>query len=70
VSRRQDPRDGRAVLISLTRESREIVASRHAERTARLARLAEQLGDREREALAGCAAVLARLMEIAAGRAR
>jgi DNA-binding MarR family transcriptional regulator len=32
VSRRRDPRDARAVLISLTREGREIVASRHAER--------------------------------------
>jgi DNA-binding MarR family transcriptional regulator len=66
VSRRRDPRDGRAVLIFLTQDGREIVASRHAERTARLARLAEQLDDRERETLAGCAAVLARLTEIAA----
>jgi DNA-binding MarR family transcriptional regulator len=69
VTRRRDPRDGRAVLISLTREGREIVASRQAERTARLARLAEQLVDGEREVLAGCAAVLARLTEIAAGQA-
>ena len=69
VSRRRDPRDGRAVLISLTRAGREIAASRHAERSAQLARLAEQLDDREREALADCAAVLARLTEIAAGRA-
>lgn len=65
VSRRRDPRDGRAVLISLTREGREIVTSRHAERSARLARLAEQLAeqldDRERDVLAGCAPVLARL---------
>jgi DNA-binding MarR family transcriptional regulator len=69
VSRRRDPRDGRAVLISLTRQGREIVASRQAERSAQLARLAEQLDDRERETLAGCAAVLARLAEIAAGPA-
>jgi DNA-binding MarR family transcriptional regulator len=67
VSRRRDPRDGRAVLISLTREGREVVASRHAGRSAQLARLAEQLDDREREALAGCAAVLAQLTKIAAG---
>ena len=68
VSRRRDPRDGRAVLIFLTRDGREIVPSRHADRTARLARLAEQLDDREQETLAGRAAVLARLTEIAAGR--
>ena len=53
MSRRPDPRDGRAVVIFLTRDGREIVASRHAERTARLARLAEQLDDREYETLAG-----------------
>jgi len=70
VSRRRDPRDGRAVLISLTREGREIVVSRHADRTAQLARLAEQLDDRERDVLAGCATVLARLAEIAAAQAR
>jgi DNA-binding MarR family transcriptional regulator len=69
VSRRRDPRDGRAVLISLTGEGREIVASRHAEWMAQLARLAEQLDDRERDVLAGCAAVLARLTEIASGQA-
>ena len=69
VSRRRDPRDGRAVLISLTRAGRDIVASRHAGRTAQLARLAERLDDRERGALAGCAAVLARLTETAAGAA-
>lgn len=68
MSRRRDPRDGRAALIFLTRDGREIVASRHAERTARLAHPADQLDDREPETLAGCAAVLARLTEIAAGR--
>ena len=29
VSRRRDPRDGRAVLLSLTREGRHVVRSRH-----------------------------------------
>ncbi|MCW2911213.1 MAG: MarR family transcriptional regulator [Actinomycetia bacterium] len=66
VSRRRDPRDGRAVLISLTRDGREVVRSRHADRMARLARLADQLTEQERDVLAGWAGVLARLTEIAA----
>jgi DNA-binding MarR family transcriptional regulator len=66
VSRRRDPRDGRAVLISLTQDGREIVRSRHADRMAKLSRLAAQLNEQERDALAGCAGVLARLTEIAA----
>ena len=66
VSRRRDPRDGRAVLLSLTPEGQEVVRSRHADRMARLSRLADQLNDQERDALAGYARVLARLTEIAA----
>jgi len=66
VARRRDPRDGRAVLISLTREGHDIVRSRHADRIARLARLADRLSDEERDVLGGCARVLARLTEIAA----
>ena len=66
VSRRRDPRDGRAVLLSLTREGRQIVRSRHADRTAKLSRLVDRLSDQEREVLAGCAHVLVRLIEIAA----
>ena len=66
VSRRRDPRDGRAVLLSLTQEGQEIVRARHADRMTRLSRLAGQLNDQERDALAGYARVLARLAEIAA----
>ncbi len=66
VSRRRDPRDGRAVLISLTAAGQEIVRSRHADRMAKLSRLADRLNDQERDVLAGCARVLARLTEIAA----
>jgi DNA-binding MarR family transcriptional regulator len=66
VSRRRDPRDGRAVLLSLTRAGRQIVRSRHADRTAKLSRLVDRLDDQEREVLAGCAGVLVRLIEIAA----
>ena len=65
VSRRRDPRDGRAVLLSLTRAGRQIVRSRHADRTAKLSRLVDRLDDQEREVLAGCAGVLVRLIEIA-----
>jgi DNA-binding MarR family transcriptional regulator len=66
VSRRRDPRDGRAVLLSLTREGREVVRSRHADRMAKLSRLVDGLDDQERDMLAGSARVLARLIEIAA----
>ena len=66
VSRRRDPRDGRAVLLSLTGEGRQIVRSRHADRTAKLSRLVDRLNDQEREVLAGSARVLVRLIEIAA----
>jgi DNA-binding MarR family transcriptional regulator len=66
VSRRRDPHDGRAVLLSLTPGGRQIVRSRHADRTAQLSRLVDRLNDQEREMLAGCARVLVRLIEIAA----
>jgi DNA-binding MarR family transcriptional regulator len=66
VSRRRDPRDGRAVLLSLTREGRRVVRSRHADRMAKPSRLVDRLNDQEREVLAGSARVLVRLIEIAA----
>ena len=66
VSRRPDPADGRAVLLSLTPEGEEIVRSRRADRIARLSRLVDRLSDEERSVLAGSARVLARLTEIAA----
>ncbi|WP_043625717.1 MarR family winged helix-turn-helix transcriptional regulator [Nonomuraea candida] len=66
VTRRPDPRDGRAVLLSLTPEGEHIVRSRHADRTARLARLVEHLSEEERAQLAGYTRLLNRLTEIAA----
>jgi DNA-binding MarR family transcriptional regulator len=66
VSRRRDPDDGRAVLISLTREGGAVTRSRHANRMAKLSRLVDRLTPDERDVLAGSAAVLARLIEIAA----
>jgi DNA-binding MarR family transcriptional regulator len=66
VSRRRDPGDGRAVLISLTREGSAVIRSRHANRIAKLTRLVDRLTQDERDVLAGSAGVLARLIEIAA----
>jgi DNA-binding MarR family transcriptional regulator len=66
VSRRPDPRDGRAVLLSLTREGKQVVRSRHADRIANLSRLVDQLNDEEREVLAGTARVLGRLVAVEA----
>ncbi|MFI6633120.1 MarR family transcriptional regulator [Nonomuraea fuscirosea] len=66
VSRRPDPRDGRAVLLELTEEGLRIVRSRHADRVARLSQLVEHLDEDERAALADSARVLGRLTEIAA----
>ncbi|MFI6920133.1 MarR family winged helix-turn-helix transcriptional regulator [Nonomuraea spiralis] len=66
VSRRPDPRDGRAVLLTLTEEGSGIVRSRRADRVSRVARLVEHLSDDERAALAGYAGLLGRLTEIAA----
>ena len=67
VSRRPDPSDGRAILLSLTREGRQVVRSRRTDRMANLSRLVEHLNDEEREVLAGTARVLGRLVEVAAG---
>ncbi|NJP98390.1 MarR family transcriptional regulator [Nonomuraea sp. FMUSA5-5] len=66
VSRSPDPRDGRAVLLSLTEEGEQVVRSRHADRVARLARVVERLSDEERAALDGYARLLGRMTEIAA----
>ncbi|MFI9593915.1 MarR family winged helix-turn-helix transcriptional regulator [Nonomuraea sp. NPDC052265] len=66
VTRRPDPRDGRAVLLTLTEEGMGIVRSRRADRVARVARLVEHLSDEERAALARYAGLLGRLTEIAA----
>jgi DNA-binding MarR family transcriptional regulator len=65
VTRRADPRDGRAVLLSLTPEGREVVRARHENRVLRLSRLVDGLTNQEREALAGSVQVLARMIEIA-----
>ncbi|GAB2654479.1 MarR family transcriptional regulator [Kribbella swartbergensis] len=65
IKRRPDPSDGRAILLSLTREGREIVRSRHANRVARLTELVDRLTDDERAVLANSMHVLTRLTEIA-----
>ncbi|GAA1522425.1 hypothetical protein GCM10009741_24720 [Kribbella lupini] len=65
VSRAPDPRDGRAVLLSLTDEGQAIVDSRRVSRVERLAELVDQLSDEERALLSDSARVLKRLTEIA-----
>jgi DNA-binding MarR family transcriptional regulator len=65
IKRRPDPTDGRAMLLSLTREGRQIVRSRHAHRVARLTDLVDQLTDDERAVLVSSMDVLTRLTEIA-----
>jgi DNA-binding MarR family transcriptional regulator len=65
VSRRPDPSDGRAVLLSLTEAGEEIVQSRRADRVEKLARLIDQLDDHDQAVLADVQEVLSRLVAIA-----
>jgi DNA-binding MarR family transcriptional regulator len=65
VSRRPDPSDGRAALLSLTSAGEMVVQSRHADRVAKLARLTDRLDDRDRAVLADAQQVLSRLVAIA-----
>ena len=65
VSRRPDPCDGRAALLSLTAAGEMVVRSRHADRVAKLARLTDRLDDDDRAVLADAQEVLSRLVAIA-----
>jgi DNA-binding MarR family transcriptional regulator len=65
VSRRPDPSDGRATLLSLTSAGEFVVQTRHADRVAKLTRLTGRLDDHDRAVLAGAQAVLSRLVAIA-----
>ena len=65
VSRRPDPRDGRAALLSLTTAGEMVVQSRHADRVAKLGRLTGRLDEHERAVLADAQEVLSRLVAIA-----
>jgi DNA-binding MarR family transcriptional regulator len=65
VSRRPDPNDGRAALLSVTAAGEKVVRSRHADRVTMLARLTDRLDDRDRAVLADAQEVLSRLVEIA-----
>ncbi|HET6739047.1 MAG TPA: MarR family transcriptional regulator, partial [Kribbella sp.] len=65
LQRRQDPSDGRASLISLTRTGRDLVRSRHANRVAKLTALVDRLTPEELAVLAGSVDVLHRLTELA-----
>ena len=65
LQRRQDPADGRASLLSLSRTGRELVRSRHANRVEKLTALVAQLTPDERAVLAGSIDVLHRLTDLA-----
>jgi DNA-binding MarR family transcriptional regulator len=65
VSRRPDPGDGRAALLSLTTAGEMVVQSRHADRVAKLTRLTDWLDDHDRAALADAQEVLSQLVAIA-----
>jgi DNA-binding MarR family transcriptional regulator len=65
VSRRPDPSDGRAALLSVTSAGEMVVRSRHADRVAMLARLTDRLEDRDWAVLADAQEVLSRLVSIA-----
>lgn len=65
VSRRPDPSDGRAALLSLTSAGEMVVQSRHADRVAKLAQLTDRLDDHDRTVLADAQEVLSRLVAIA-----
>jgi DNA-binding MarR family transcriptional regulator len=64
VTRRRDPNDGRAALLSVTSAGEMVVRSRHADRVAMLALLTDQLDDRERAVLVEAQEVLSRLVAI------
>ena len=61
LERRPDPADGRAVLVRATAAGTEVVRTRHADRTARLARLFEQLTPEERRAVSAALPALTRM---------
>lgn len=65
VSRRPDPSDGRAALLSLTSAGETLVRSRHADRVAKLAGLIDRLDNRDRAVLADAEQVLSRLVAMA-----
>jgi DNA-binding MarR family transcriptional regulator len=64
VERRPDPTDGRAVLIHITEDGRQIGQARHDDRARHLLPLIAQLTPEERRAIAGALPALSRLTEI------
>lgn len=64
VERRPDPTDGRAALIHITEDGRQIGQSRHDDRARQLLPAIAQLTPEERRAIAGALPALSRLAEI------
>lgn len=69
VERRPDPADGRAVLVHITENGRDVGRSRHQDRGRHLSPLIAELTPMERRALAAALPVLARLAELGAAQA-
>ena len=65
VERRPDPYDGRAWMLSLTKDGQSIVSRRHAERTERLSGLIGGLPPADRTRLLGIAGVLDEIVRLA-----
>jgi DNA-binding MarR family transcriptional regulator len=64
VARRSDPRDGRAVLVSLTPQGEEFLAGRRRAGAERLSELVGKLSAAEADALAAAVPALLRLREL------
>ncbi|MCF3118733.1 MarR family transcriptional regulator [Streptomyces arenae] len=64
VERRPDPRDGRAVLVHITENGRQIWRSRHEDRVRHLLPLIGLLTPEERQSIASALPVLTRLVEL------
>ena len=64
VERRPDPTDGRAVLVHLTDSGRDVVVTRHRERSRGFAELLDRLSPGERKAMADVLPVLRRIAEL------
>lgn len=63
VARTSDPRDGRAVLVTLTDAGRALIERRRSSRAAALQELLDQLNPDERAAVAAAIPALQRLVE-------
>ena len=64
VERRQDPDDGRGVLVQITEVGRKVIASRQSDRLEQLTRLFEQLTEDERASITSALPALMRVVAL------